>query len=101
MQDFYVYILECNDGSLYVGHTDDIERRISAHELRHFPDCYTAKRLPVKVIYVEAFASRGEALEAERKIKKWSRAKKQAFIDQDFDLFKKLTISGIRRRLNL
>lgn len=101
MQDFYVYILECSDGSLYVGHTDDIERRISAHDTRHFPGCYTAKRLPVTLVHVETFASRGEALEAERMIKSWSRAKKQALINQDFDLLKKLTISGIRRRQNL
>lgn len=101
MLDFYVYILECNDGSLYVGHTDDIEVRLSQHEQRYFPNCYTAKRLPFKVVHVETFASRGEALEAERTIKKWSRAKKQALIDQDFDLIKKLTISGIRKRRGL
>ena len=101
MQDFYVYILLCSDGSFYTGHTDDIEKRISMPELRHFPDCYAAKRLPVTVVHVETFASRGEALEAERKIKKMSRAKKQAIIDQDFDLLKELTISGIRRRRGL
>ena len=101
MQDFYIYILLCSDGSFYTGHTDDIERRISAHEQALFPDCYTAKRLPVTLVHAETFASRGEALEAERKIKKWSQAKKQALIDQDFDLLKKLTISGIRRRQGL
>jgi predicted GIY-YIG superfamily endonuclease len=98
MQDFYVYILECSDGSFYVGHTDDIESRLSAHEHRHFPDCYTAKRLPVKLVFVQATSSRAEALEAERQIKKWSRKKKQALIDENFDLLKKLSISGIRRR---
>ena len=70
MQDFYVYILLCKDGSFYVGHTDDIEARISAHEVRHYPKCYTASRLPIKVVFVQEFGSRIEALEAERQIKK-------------------------------
>lgn len=88
MQDFFVYILHCNDGSYYIGHTDNIEARISAHEQRHFPRCYTASRLPVKVVFVQEFASRGEALAAERQMKMWSRIKKKAFVDGDYTLLK-------------
>ena len=88
MQDFYVYILLCGDGSYYVGHTDNIEARISAHEQKHFPHCYTAKRLPVKVVFVQTFAGRDEALQAERQLKGWTRRKKQAFIDGDIALVK-------------
>lgn len=90
MLDFYVYILLCNDGSFYTGHTDNIEARISQHEQRLYPRCYTATRLPVKVVFVQETSSRAEALEAERQIKNWSRSKKQALIDGDFDLLKQL-----------
>lgn len=75
MQDFYIYILECSDGSYYVGHTDNIETRLSQHEQRHYSRCYTASRLPVKVVFVQETSSRAEALEAERQIKNWSRSK--------------------------
>ena len=90
MQDFFVYILLCNDGSYYIGHTDDMQARLSAHAQRHFPKCYTARRLPVKVVFVQEFASRAEALEAERQMKKWPRAKKEALIDGDFERLKQL-----------
>ena len=99
MQDFYVYILLCSDGSFYTGHTDNIEARLSAHEQRLYPRCYTATRLPVKVVFVQETSSRGEALEAEREIKGWTRKKKQALIEGDFDAIRALTISGIHRKL--
>jgi predicted GIY-YIG superfamily endonuclease len=90
MQDFYIYILLCSDGSYYTGHTDDMESRMSAHQQRFFPHCYTAKRLPVQLVFVQATSSRAEALIAERQIKGWTRRKKKALIDGDFELLKKL-----------
>ena len=90
MQDFYIYILLCSDGSFYTGHTDNMEVRFSAHEQQRFPWCYTAKRLPVKLVFVQATSSRAEALEAERQIKRWTRKKKEALIDGDFELLKEL-----------
>jgi tRNA/rRNA methyltransferase len=75
--DFYVYILKCSDGRYYTGHTDNLEKRIAEHQSGSY-ECYTSTRLPVKVIYVQTFASRSEALEAERRIKDWSRKKKEA-----------------------
>ena len=77
---FYVYILKCNDGSYYTGHTDDIERRIAEHKGGLYQG-YTSSRLPIQLVYLEEFFSRIEALEAERKIKNWSRKKKR---DVDF-----------------
>ncbi len=76
MQDFYVYILKCSDGSFYTGHTDNLEKRIAEHQAGQY-EGYTAKRLPVTVVFVEGCASRAEALEAERKIKTWNRKKKE------------------------
>jgi predicted GIY-YIG superfamily endonuclease len=83
MNDYYVYILKCNDNSYYVGHTDDIEKRISEHSLREY-DCYTSRRLPIRVVFVQSFGSRDEAFTVERQIKKWSRKKKEALIEENF-----------------
>jgi len=90
MNEFYIYILECIDGSYYTGHTDDIDARISQHEQGAFVNCYTYKRRPVKVVYLETFGTRDEAFTAERQIKGWSRRKKLALIEGDFDRLKYL-----------
>ena len=79
MNDFYVYILKCSDGSYYTGHTDNIEQRISAHRLNQFK-CYTSNRLPIEVVFIQIFATRDEAFNVERQIKKWTRQKKDALI---------------------
>ena len=83
LADFHVYILRCTDGSYYTGHTDNLEMRIAQHQSGRF-DGYTAARLPVALAYVERFQSREAAFAAERRIKNWSRAKKQALIDGDW-----------------
>ncbi len=69
MNTFYVYILKCNDNSYYIGHTDNIEKRISEHHLNEYK-CYTSKRLPIDVVFIQSFGTRHEALNAERQIKK-------------------------------
>ena len=84
MMDFYVYILKCADDSYYVGHTDDIERRISEH-MSGACKGYVSTRLPVTVMFVEPCASRGEALEAEKKLKRWSRWKKELLITHGWE----------------
>jgi len=76
MLSFYVYILKCSDGSYYTGHTDNLEKRLAEHKEGHCQG-YTARRLPVELVFVEACASRAEALEAERKIKTWNKKKKE------------------------
>jgi predicted GIY-YIG superfamily endonuclease len=83
MNDFYVYILKCNDASYYVGHTDNIEKRIAEHQANEY-HCYTSKRLPVQVVFIQNFATRDEAFNAERQIKKWNRQKKEALIAENF-----------------
>jgi len=52
MNNCYVYILLCSDGSYYTGHTDDIDKRISRLE-QGISTCYTLKRLPIKVVFVK------------------------------------------------
>ena len=80
---FWVYILRCADNSYYTGHTDNLEKRIGEHQTGGHPG-YTANRLPVKPVWSQEFASREEALSAERQIKNWSRKKKEAMIRGDW-----------------
>lgn len=76
---FFTYILRCSDRSYYVGHTDEIERRLAEHETGATSG-YTAARRPVQVVWFQEFLTREEAKAAEAQIKKWSRRKKEALI---------------------
>jgi len=80
---FWTYILLCSDGRYYTGHTDDLERRIAQHQHGGFCD-FTSRRRPVTLVWSQDFGTRIEALEAERRIKPWSRAKKDALIRGDW-----------------
>jgi len=82
---FHCYILRCSDGSYYTGQTEDLDVRLAQHERGAFDDCYTYTRRPVALVWSQDFGTRYEALEAERRIKGWSRAKKQALIAGDWD----------------
>lgn len=81
---FRAYMLRCADGTYYTGHTDDLELRLAQHASGEMGG-YTASRLPVELVWSEAFGSRAEALEAELKVKGWSRAKKEALIRGDWE----------------
>ena len=81
---FWAYILHCRGGAFYVGHTDDLERRIAQHETGAIKG-FTADRLPVKLVWSQEFSTRYEAKEAERRLKGWSRAKKMALIRDDWE----------------
>jgi predicted GIY-YIG superfamily endonuclease len=80
---FYAYILRCADGKYYTGHTDDLERRIAQHYVGGYCD-FTSRRRPVELVWTSDFPSRYEALSAELKIKKWSKAKKEALAASDW-----------------
>ncbi|MCY7387107.1 MAG: GIY-YIG nuclease family protein [Burkholderiales bacterium] len=80
---FWVYILKCSDGSYYAGHTDNLEVRIGMHAEGKLTG-YTATRLPVSVVFAEQFQTRFEALEMERRVKGWSRKKKEAMMRGDW-----------------
>jgi putative endonuclease len=80
---FWVYILHCADGSYYTGHTDNLDQRISQHAAGGCGG-YTAKRLPVSLVFSQECVTREEALGAEQQIKGWSRAKKEAMMRGDW-----------------
>jgi len=86
MQSFYLYILKCANGAYYIGHTDDIERRLEQHQTKApGVDSYVSRHLPTELVFVECLGTRAEAFEAERRIKKWTRKKKEALIRRDFE----------------
>ena len=64
----YVYMFRCSDGSYYVGHTNDLEHRLAAHE-RGAIEAYTLWRRPVELVLSDQFSTRQEALHRERQIK--------------------------------
>ena len=84
MLHFYIYILKCNDGTYYTGHTDNLEKRLAEHNNNTY-ECYTSTRLPIKLVFVQEFASRSEAIDAERRIKKWGKRKKDALINKGWE----------------
>jgi len=80
---FWVYLLRCADDSYYVGHTEDLEKRLGEHQLGAGAG-YTATRLPVQLLHAQSFESREEALSAEQRLKGWSRKKKEAWVRGDW-----------------
>ena len=87
---FYMYILRCADGSLYIGNTSTIDDRVIRHNEGRAECAYTINRRPVAMAYSEAFDSRTQAVRRERQIKRWTRAKKEALIAHDPALLKRL-----------
>jgi len=82
----YVYILRCADGSYYVGITrGSLEDRVGQHNAGSFGG-YTASRRPTVLVWQQDFQRLTDAIAAERQLKGWSRAKKEALIKGDLDL---------------
>lgn len=76
-----VYILECSDGTLYAGWTNDIEKRLKAHNAGTASK-YTRGRTPVKLLYTESLPTREQALSREAQIKKLKKKDKLALIKE-------------------
>ncbi len=86
----WLYILKCSDRSYYVGTTrSSLDIRVAQHNDGTF-EGYTKSRRPVELIFSQWFDRITDAIENERKLKKWSRAKKEAFIRGDFESLQQL-----------
>jgi putative endonuclease len=80
-----IYILLCADGSYYTGITRrSVDERVSEHAQGLDEGCYTFRRRPVTLVHAEHYARIADAVAAERRIKGWSRAKKEAHIRADY-----------------
>ena len=91
----WLYILKCFDGSYYTGTTGDPERRLGEHR-EGIPGSYTWERRPVELVFAEEFPTWPEAIEREFQVKKWSRKKKEALIQGDWDALRILAKRRIR-----
>ena len=78
---YYIYILKCNDDTLYTGITTDVERRLVEHNSSPKGAKYTKARRPVTIVYTEELADRSSACKREYAIKKLSRDEKKALIN--------------------
>ena len=97
MKTYWVYMLLCRDGSFYVGVTSNIDVRVAQHaegaERRH----YTYSRRPLELVYGASFPTPEEAIQAEKQLKGWSRAKKAAMIRGDWKRIRELASGSARR----
>jgi len=91
MYNYYVYILKCSDNSYYTGITNNINRRIQEHQEGKDKKAYTHKRRPIFLEYFHKFNNVLEAIYFEKKIKGWTRAKKKALINGDFEMLQILS----------
>lgn len=91
--NYFVYILECSDLSYYTGVTNDLDRRLWEHNNDENILCYTFKRRPVVLRYFQRFDDIKQAIEFEKQIKGWSRKKKEALFNEDWEALKKLAKS--------
>ena len=79
----YTYILECKDGNLYTGWTNDMDKRLKAHNEGKGAK-YTRGRRPVKLVYIEEFDTKEEAMKREYEIKHMTRREKEKLVGTGF-----------------
>jgi len=89
---FHAYIVQCSNGSYYVGHTHNLVARIQDHNTGKGA-LHTSTRRPVRLVYSEAHPNESEAIGQELQIKKWSREKKKALIEGSKDRLHELSKS--------
>ena len=97
---WFVYILRCANGKYYTGFTANIARRISEHETGANPTAYTYSRRPVELVWVGKFNAKNEALAFEQQVKGWNRKKKEALIQNDWNLIHQIVKDERKRREN-
>ena len=93
----FVYILKCADDSYYTGITSNLEKRITEHNIGKHRDSYTYNRRPLKLVYYAEFTDINLAIQSEKQIKKWSRAKKEALINGEFEKLPNLAKKSFNR----
>ncbi len=86
----YMYILQCSDGSYYTGSTKDLLLRLEQHQNGEGAN-YTKNRLPVKLLYFEEYNRIDKAFYREKQIKRWSRKKKEALINNQTERLHELS----------
>lgn len=81
----YVYLVECSDGSFYTGITNNLERRLIEHNMGLNKGAYTFNKRPVVLKHYQPFTDYNLAIKREKQIKGWSKRKKTALIQENFE----------------
>ncbi len=92
MKQYYVYILKCSDNSYYTGVTSNLEIRLLQHQSGKYPENYTHHRSPVELVFSYEFNEIEQAITFEKQVKGWSRKKKEAIINDNWEKLKDLSI---------
>lgn len=92
MKQYYVYIVKCSDNSYYTGVTSDLQNRILKHQSAEYPESYTHTRRPVELVFCREFNNIEDAISFEKQVKGWSRKKKEAIINDQWELLPQLSI---------
>ena len=94
----YAYILQCADGSYYVGSTwlSDIEERVRQHNTPDLGAVYTRRRRPVVLVWAGWFDRMEDAFAFEKRVQGWSRVKREALIEGRFDRLPRLSHSALQ-----
>ena len=90
--NYFVYIIKCSDNSYYTGVTNDLERRLHEHNHSNDHSAYTFDKRPTILMYYEPFYDINRAIAFEKQIKGWTRKKKEALINKNWDRIKELAI---------
>ena len=98
MKKYFVYILKCADKSYYTRITNNIDKIITEHNNAEDRKRYTFSRRPVELVYKESFQNPNDAIMWEKRVKGWSRKKKEALIKGDFEELKRLSNQKITLR---
>ncbi|SFT02950.1 GIY-YIG nuclease family protein [Sphingobacterium wenxiniae] len=91
MKTYHVYIVECADSSYYTGITNDLDRRLDEHNNGIDVKSYTYKRIPVKLVFSTEFHDVNQAIAFEKQVKGWSRKKKEAIINDEWEKLPELS----------
>jgi putative endonuclease len=85
MKTYYVYILECSDGTFYIGISSNMERRLYEHKSGLDKEAYSYSRRPIVLKWLQGFSDPKQAIAFEKQLKGWSRRKKLALMAEDWD----------------
>lgn len=95
----WMYILECSDGSYYVGSTKNLDQRFMQHQSGK-GSRYTSGRLPVKLVYGEEYDRVSDAYCREKQVQNWSRAKREALINGNYEMLPALAKKKFQKNQN-
>ncbi|MDQ8749401.1 hypothetical protein ATE49_09930 [Elizabethkingia miricola] len=97
MKTYYVYIVKCSDNSYYTGMTNNLTRRIDEHNEGNNPESYTYTRRPVKLVFYSEFNEVEQAIAFEKQVKGWSRKKKEAIINDNWEILPDLSKNRMKK----